>query len=197
MCDAPANRRLPDLDSECARRHLDLDLFDIAVLDELTSIQVVMNDGWYYQQQRQNARQQYQTATPPSRVTADAVNDSHSLLAAYPFASATPSSHGETVVPHKFVPESYYSIVARHLSGLSLTATPPSYYIQSAMYSQQYIPPTSTYSSQYSSQLSDYTQELSHLASPSAPYDDAGYWEAERNNAVRYIAEDASCVICV
>jgi cohesin loading factor subunit SCC2 len=63
-----------------------------------------MNGDWYYQQQQQNTRQQYQAATPPSRVTADAVNDSHSLLAAYPFASATPSSHGQIVVSQNIAP---------------------------------------------------------------------------------------------
>ncbi|KIP08264.1 hypothetical protein PHLGIDRAFT_127100 [Phlebiopsis gigantea 11061_1 CR5-6] len=128
-----------------------------------------MNGEWYYsQQQQQNGRRQYLPTTPQNRAPVDAVHDAHSLLAAYPFASATPSSH-----------------VARHLSGLSLTATAPSYYIQPTFYSQPSSAPT------YSSQLSEYSQELSHLASPNTPYNDGGYWEAERNNAVRYLGEQA------
>ena len=82
--------------------------------------------------------------------------------------------------------------MARHLSGLSLTATPPSYYIQPTFYSQQQL--VSAIPS-YNSQLSEYSQELSHLASPNTPYNDGGYWEAERNNAVRYIGEQAPCVV--
>ncbi|EKM54090.1 uncharacterized protein PHACADRAFT_162472 [Phanerochaete carnosa HHB-10118-sp] len=130
-----------------------------------------MSGEWYYQQQQQNIRHRYQAPATPSRVSVDAVNDAHSLLAAYPFASATPSSH-----------------VARHLGGLSLTATPPSYYIQPAIYSQQIM----TTAPSYSSQISEYSQELAHLASPSPPYNDGGYWESERINAVRYIGEQAS-----
>lgn len=154
-----------------------------------------MNGEWYYSQQQQhqqNGRRQYLPTTPQNRAPVDAVHDAHSLLAAYPFASATPSSHGNnhfcTLRKCIYSPQ----IVARHLSGLSLTATAPSYYIQPAFYSQQQLTPSAP---AYSSQLSEYSQELAHLASPNAPYNDGGYWEAERNNAVRYLGEQAPCVI--
>lgn len=80
--------------------------------------------------------------------------------------------------------------MARHLSGLSLTATPPSYYIQPTYYSQQISP----YSPSYTSQVHEYSNEISHLASANASYADGGYWENERNNAIRYVGEQASCV---
>ncbi|KAH9923582.1 hypothetical protein B0H21DRAFT_765352 [Amylocystis lapponica] len=107
---------------------------------------------------------------PPdaNRVAADSVQQAHRLLAVYPFASATPSTH-----------------VARHLSNLTLSAAPPSYvqshhhHTQGApMYPQAHYPP-----------FVEYAHELNHLATASAPVHDGGYWESTRNEAVRYIGE--------
>lgn len=79
--------------------------------------------------------------------------------------------------------------VARHLNSLSLTATPPSYYVQPTAHNAHL-----TNMQQYHSQYSEYAPEISHLASPSTPYNDRGYWEAHRNEAVRYIGQQGSCV---
>jgi hypothetical protein len=78
-----------------------------------------------------------------------------------------------------------FSLVARHLGGLSLTATPPSYYVQPSTYNAHI-----TTSQQYPSQYSEYMREISHLASSSMPYNDGGYWESQRNEAVRYLAHE-------
>ncbi|KAJ3559315.1 hypothetical protein NM688_g422 [Phlebia brevispora] len=123
----------------------------------------------YDELNRSRNYQQYNNNTSPA-MSVDAVHDARRLLAAYPLASATPSTH-----------------VSRHLSNLSLTATPPSYYVQPAMYSIQYAPVPQTYS-----QYGEYGPELSHLSSRSVPYNDGGYWERTRNDAVRYIGEQPS-----
>lgn len=197
MRDSVYNGRLPDLDSDpqCARRHSTLALtLSIVAHGERALVYAVMNGEWYYQQPQQNGRQQYQTATPPSRGSDDAVHDAHSLLGAYPFASATPSSHGQRDSCSEYVQMLNICSVARHIGGLSLTAAPPSYYIQPAttVYNQQYASAAPS----YGSQVSEYSQELQHLSSANTPYDDGGYWEAERNNAVRYLGEQASYVVC-
>ncbi|KAI0088475.1 hypothetical protein BDY19DRAFT_165528 [Irpex rosettiformis] len=130
-----------------------------------------MNANWYPQQQQENRRPQYQAPGPSvSNGTVDAVHDAHRLLAVYPFASATPTNH-----------------VARHLSGLSLTATPPSYYVQPTNYNAHISNPQ-----QYHSQYLDYAREINHLASPSVPYNDGGYWQSQRNEAVKYLGQQSS-----
>lgn len=152
-----------------------------------------MNGNWYPQQQQSQSRrpQGYQAATPSSSGAAvDAVHDAHRLLSVYPFASATPTNHGK--VSHVKLADAYTHlcyVVARHLSGLSLTATPPSYYVQPTAHSS-HIPINRSYQSQYS----EYSQEVSHLASSSQPYNDGGYWESQRNEAIRYLGQQGSCV---
>ena len=42
----------------------------------------------------QNGRRAYPSPSTPSRNAVDAVQDAHSLMAHYPFASATPATHG-------------------------------------------------------------------------------------------------------
>lgn len=145
-----------------------------------------MSGSWYQQQQQPTRRPPFQTAGPSSSVAVDAVHDAHRLLSVYPFASATPTNHGTR--PFCLILYAYtdFSPVARHLSGLSLTATPPSYYVQPTTYSS-HIPATPQYG--YQSQYSEYAREISHLASPSTPYNDGGYWEAQRNEATRHLGQ--------
>ncbi|KAL4249287.1 Sister chromatid cohesion protein [Abortiporus biennis] len=117
----------------------------------------------HYQQQRYPTQHQVPEPQP-----VDTLQNAHSLLAAYPFASATPTSH-----------------VTRHLSNLSLSAAPPSFYIQPASYSAN----TQSYPQQYPLQYNQYTNEINHLNSsrPHTRYDPV--WDSARSNAVRYLGE--------
>lgn len=152
---------------------------------------------WYQYQQsppeypRNGQQRQYPPPQPnPAMATAgvDSVHDARRLLGTYPLASATPTTHGTCRrVPIEAHTLTLYS-VSRHLSGLSLTATPPTYYVQPTMYSLQYAPAPQQYQ-----RYNEYGPELSHLSSSAAPYNDGGYWERTRNEAVRYIGEQ-TCV---
>ncbi|KZT11764.1 uncharacterized protein LAESUDRAFT_733751 [Laetiporus sulphureus 93-53] len=109
------------------------------------------------------------TAYDPAPGVNDSVQDAHRLLAVYPFASATPSTH-----------------VTRHLGSLTVTAHPPSY-VQPYSYggaAPTYHLPEST----------EYMHELNHLAAPSIPTNDGGYWENARNDAIRYLGEQRPSV---
>lgn len=145
----------------------------------------MMNSNWYQQQQDQGGKPPFQTAGP-SGTAVDAVHDAHRLLSVYPFASATPTNHGARLLGYMSGAYTYLLAVARHLSGLSLTATPPSYYVQPSTYSTYAL---SSQQYQYQSQYSEYAREVAHLASPSTPYNDGGYWEAQRNEAVRHLGQ--------
>ncbi|KAJ7246366.1 hypothetical protein C8J57DRAFT_1675032 [Mycena rebaudengoi] len=97
-----------------------------------------------------------------SQQSADPVQDSHRLLAAYPMASANPSTH-----------------VTRHLSSLSVGAAAPAsvqphYY---AGYPQGNPPP-----------YTEYAPEVEYLASQA---NDSGYWETSRTGATAMIAQQA------
>lgn len=66
----------------------------IVLRDELArsgSASQIMSGDWY---QQQNGRRACPAPNPQSRNAVDAVQDAHSLMAHYPFASATPASHG-------------------------------------------------------------------------------------------------------
>ncbi|KAI0927411.1 hypothetical protein AcV5_007956 [Taiwanofungus camphoratus] len=127
-----------------------------------------MNKNGWYTSESNGYRQNYaQQEAHIGRVAANSVQDAHRLLAVYPFASATPSTH-----------------VARHLSNLSITATPPSY-VQPYAYSAQ----AASYPQPHFPLSSEYANELNHLASPSIPTHDGGYWEHTRNEAVSYLGE--------
>ncbi|EIW81234.1 hypothetical protein CONPUDRAFT_165445 [Coniophora puteana RWD-64-598 SS2] len=86
----------------------------------------------------------------------DSVHQAHSLLAVYPTASASPSSH-----------------VARHLSNLTLTATTPAYMNHS------YIVPSQDTTGQ-SSLYANYNRELDYLSSRHTPNDNRAYWDNVR-----------------
>ena len=83
--------------------------------------------------------------------------------------------------------EIIWILVARHISGLSLTATPPSYYVQPSNYNAHIGT-----SQQYTSQYAEYSREINHLAAPSIPYNDGGYWQNQRNEAVKYLGQQSS-----
>ncbi|KAL5501640.1 SCC2 [Sanghuangporus vaninii] len=95
--------------------------------------------------------------------SASAFRQTQRLLGSYPFASATPSTH-----------------VARHLSNLSLTGTPPSY-IHPAYYSTP-----ATYG-----RSSTYQNELAHISTVNVPHDgyERAYWDASRNDVFRMMPD--------
>ncbi|KAF8648994.1 hypothetical protein AX16_006108 [Volvariella volvacea WC 439] len=134
------------------------------------------NHHWYQQQSTpthpQHARQQYQYPQDqqPSGMAADSVQDAQTLLAGYPMASATPTTH-----------------VARHLSNLAVTA-PPASYAQPSYYSVQHNTPPQGNPPPYT----EYAQELSYLAAPTVPSGDNGYWESMRNEAVRLLGDPST-----
>lgn len=122
-----------------------------------------------------------------SQRATDSVHESHKLLAAYPMASATPSTHG-----------AYYSsrvdiagltgsdAAARHLGNMTSVATPPSF-VQPNYYSMQ---PTD-YPQGNPPPYTEYAPELTYLSSRNVSADDSGYWENTRNDAVRLVQEQA------
>ena len=113
---------------------------------------------------------------------ADTLRQTQHLLSIYPFASATPTSHGELgymyFTIHPNVPQ-LLCLVARHLSGLTLSAIPPSYYQPS-----YYAPP-------YGSDLQQ-NDELSVLSAPEHPRDPQGkaFWEASQSEAMQLLGQD-------
>ncbi|KAH8114301.1 hypothetical protein DFH11DRAFT_1508962 [Phellopilus nigrolimitatus] len=97
---------------------------------------------------------------------ASSFRQTQQLLGVYPFASATPSTH-----------------VARHLSNLSISATPPSY-IQASHY---------TSSGNYGNTPLFYaeTSQLSAL-SASQLSSERAYWNTSRNDAVRMLGDQTA-----
>ena len=113
---------------------------------------------------------------------ADTLRQTQHLLSIYPFASATPTSHGKpgyiyfiihTNVSHFPCP------VARHLSGLTLSAVPPSYY------------QPSYYTPLYGNALQQ-NDELSVLSAPEQPRDPQGkaFWDASQSEAIQLLGQD-------
>ncbi|KAL5519986.1 hypothetical protein ACEPAG_1646 [Sanghuangporus baumii] len=94
---------------------------------------------------------------------ASAFRQTQRLLGVYPFASATPSTH-----------------VARHLSNLSLTGTPPSY-IHPAYYS---TPVAYGHSSTYQN-------GLAHISTVNVPHSgyERAYWDASRSDVFRMMPD--------
>ncbi|TDL22099.1 hypothetical protein BD410DRAFT_770589 [Rickenella mellea] len=112
--------------------------------------------GWYPPQPSPNIDR--------STATASSAQDAQRLLAVYPFASATPSTH-----------------VARHLGNLSITAAAPSY-MQPAYYTP------SSYSGN-PPPYTEYADEVAQLSVPSIPQGghQRVYWDAARQDASRYL----------
>ena len=144
-------------------------------------------NGHPYQHQQHPQRRQHDGA---DQHHTDSVQDAHQLLAAYPYGSATPSSHGQLyylltpVYAHKNTTE-----VARHLSNLSISAAPPSY-------SQPYaaVPSNTTYHQPRFPQYTEYAQEFTHIMSAQQPSYGGSYWESTRNEAVYHLAGQGSSV---
>ncbi|KAK0464696.1 uncharacterized protein EV420DRAFT_1725943 [Desarmillaria tabescens] len=125
-----------------------------------------------------DGREQWYRDGASQRAT-DSVHESHKLLAVYPMASATPSTHDIAGLTDS-------DIAARHLGNMTSVATPPSfvqpnyYSMQSTSYPQGNPPP-----------YTEYASELTYLSSQNVSADDSGYWESTRNDAVRLMQEQA------
>lgn len=145
-------------------------------------------NGWYGQHQQQPLPQDQYGSGGPDTI----MQDAHRLLAVYPMASATPSSHGEShpsgnmSCPMLTTPNT----VSRHLNNLAITTGVPSY-IQPHHYSLQ----NSSYAPGIPTQYTEYASEIDYLASNHTPANDSGYWENARDDAVRFLGDQsAQCV---
>lgn len=114
------------------------------------------------------------------------------LLGQYPFASATPSTHGKHALQSKAVKQAMAShlfiskiilTVARHLSNLSITAAPPSY-IQPSYYSTP---------AQFGT-TPMFQTELSHLSTRDVPHrgPERDFWDMSRNDVLRLMGDQSA-----
>ncbi|KAI0078215.1 ARM repeat-containing protein [Panus rudis PR-1116 ss-1] len=113
----------------------------------------------------------YYQPSQASGMAVDPLQDAQGLLSMYPMASATPTTH-----------------VTRHLSNLSLTAAPPSYYVQPVMHHMN-LP---IYPQSYPQQYSDYSNEINLLNSSSQSSHGSGFFDNSRANAIRYLDDRGS-----
>ncbi|THH23071.1 hypothetical protein EUX98_g8109 [Antrodiella citrinella] len=131
-----------------------------------------MSNHYWQSQTQHNYRNAHPSSdTPGSGGTydSDPLQNTHRLLTGYPLASATPSAH-----------------VTRHLSNLSLTAAPPSYYIQPV----SHIPHlASAHTQYYPTQYTEYSNELNYINSPSETVRANSYWESAKATAARYVGQ--------
>ncbi|RDX49866.1 hypothetical protein OH76DRAFT_1556053 [Lentinus brumalis] len=125
-----------------------------------------MNGQSYHPPQYVQRRQHDGHDQNPHPAASDSVQDAHQLLAAYPYGSATSSTH-----------------VARHLSNLSISAAPPSYVQPYAS-----VPSNASYHQPRFPQYSEYAQEFTHIMTPQQPSYGGSYWESTRNEAVYHLA---------
>ncbi|KAI0770449.1 hypothetical protein C8Q74DRAFT_1202231 [Fomes fomentarius] len=125
-----------------------------------------MNGHSYHSQQYSQRRQHDGVDQHHHPAASDSVQEAHQLLAAYPYGSATPSSH-----------------VARHLSNLSISAAPPSYVQPYAA-----VPSNTMYHQPRFPQYSEYAQEFTHITGSQQPAYGGSYWENTRNEAVYHLA---------
>ena len=143
-----------------------------------------MNGQSYHLQQYPQRRQHDGLDHHPHPAATDSVQDAHQLLAAYPYGSATSSTHGQSPAPVVFSQtHSNPPQVARHLSNLSISAAPPSYVQPYAS-----VPSNASYHQPRFPQYSEYAQEFTHIMSPQQPSYGGSYWESTRNEAVYHLA---------
>ncbi|KAH9480188.1 Protein rad9 [Psilocybe cubensis] len=128
------------------------------------------NQPWYpqddYQYTQPNGRQRLpdQRSSSFQNAAPDAVHTGQRLLAVYPPASATPTHH-----------------VSRHISNMTLTNAPT--FPQPNLYNNY----NTNYPPSNPAPYSDYDQQLRYLSSSQMMVDDSGYWDHNRNEAVRML----------
>ncbi|KAG0704778.1 hypothetical protein DFH29DRAFT_981273 [Suillus ampliporus] len=127
---------------------------------------------WQQQQARHGTRGQLSPDPVAHGHAPNSTYEAHRLFAAYPTASATPSTH-----------------VARHMNNLSVSASNPTYlqptyldYNSGSQYQPAPAPPP----------FSEYSHELSYLSAPSMPTSDSRYWHNTRDESVRLLSQGGS-----
>lgn len=131
-----------------------------------------MNGHHWQQKAGHDARSQLSPDPIAHGHTPNSTYEAHRLFAAYPTASATPSTH-----------------VARHMNHLSVSSPNPTYlqrdYVEYNSGSQYQPAPAP-------SPLSEYSHELSYLSNTSIPTADSRYWHNTRDDSVRLLSQGGS-----
>ncbi|KAG2340137.1 hypothetical protein BDR05DRAFT_553803 [Suillus weaverae] len=131
-----------------------------------------MNGHHWQQQAGHNTHSQLSPDPVAHGHVPNSTYEAHRLFAAYPTASATPSTH-----------------VARHMNHLSVSALNPTYLQRTYLEynsGSQYQPAPAP------SPLSEYSHELSYLSTTSMPTDDSRYWHNTRDDSVRLLSQGGS-----
>ncbi|KAG1898204.1 uncharacterized protein F5891DRAFT_490571 [Suillus fuscotomentosus] len=131
-----------------------------------------MNSHHWQQKAGHDARSQLSPDPVTHGHAPNSTYEAHRLFAAYPTASATPSTH-----------------VGRHMNHLSVSAPNPTYLQRTYLEynsGSQYQPAPAP------SPLSEYSHELSYLSTTSMPTGDSRYWHSTRDDSVRLLSEGGS-----
>ncbi|KAG1743247.1 uncharacterized protein EDB91DRAFT_1126495 [Suillus paluster] len=127
---------------------------------------------WQQQQAGHGTRSQLSPDPIAHGHAPNSTYEAHRLFAAYPTASATPSTH-----------------VARHMNNLSVSTPNPTYlqpsyldYNSGSQYQPAPAPPP----------FSEYSHELSYLSASSMPTGDSRYWHNARDESVRLLSQGGS-----
>ncbi len=137
------------------------------------------------------------TVPAPSSSNGDAqgvLRGAQHLLGTYPFASATPTTHGTcTLIPMRFgdiqlnrdLVQIAFS-VARHLSNLTITATPPSY-VQPGYYSSGRY--NGNGQNGYGGGEPSFQQQVLTSQTIPAGGPEREFWDASRSEAIKHLSE--------
>ncbi|KAG1749340.1 hypothetical protein EDB19DRAFT_1682083 [Suillus lakei] len=131
-----------------------------------------MNGHHWQQQAGHDARSQLSPDPVAHGHVPNSTYEAHRLFAAYPTASATPSTH-----------------VSRHMNHLSVSTPNPTYLQRTYLeYNSglQYQPAAAP------SPFSEYSNELSYLSATSMPTGDSRYWHNTRDDSVRLLSQGGS-----
>ncbi|EGN98100.1 hypothetical protein SERLA73DRAFT_109431 [Serpula lacrymans var. lacrymans S7.3] len=127
-------------------------------------------DDHYWHANQHYIHQHLQPVSSPepafNRVAADSVHGAHRLLAVYPMASATPTTH-----------------VARHINNLAVTANTPTY--MQASYNNFHYPSHNA----VVPQMNEYSHEISRLSAMPMPAQPTGYWERSRDQCMQVLGD--------
>ncbi|KAG2365159.1 hypothetical protein BDR07DRAFT_1607621 [Suillus spraguei] len=131
-----------------------------------------MNGHHWQQKAGHDTRSQLSPDPVAHDHTPNSTYEAHRLFAAYPTASATPSTH-----------------VARHMNHLSVSAPSPTYLQRTYLEyntGSQYQPAPAP------SPLSEYSHELSYISTTPMPTGDSRYWHNTRDDSVRLLSQAGS-----
>ncbi|KAG2115459.1 hypothetical protein DEU56DRAFT_932992 [Suillus clintonianus] len=131
-----------------------------------------MNGHHWQQQAGHDARSQFSPDPIAHGHTPNSTHEAHRLFAAYPTASATPSTH-----------------VTRHMNHLSVSAPNPAYLQRTYI---EYNSGTQYQPAPAPSPFSEFSNELSYLSTTSMPTGDSRYWHNTRDDSVRLLSQGGS-----